>query len=907
MSNLLERSSLVLTPTAYNNGEALCIKPDDASGDFQFSRNSAATRVNAQGLVENVQILSSNLVQNPSFSEEGVQEVSNGSFSQEGSEELANSDFTNGLTSWNGSGYTVVNNQLIANSTGLFYQPLALTANKTYKAEINIESISQGGVKFYCQGNQSATITTSGVHTIYIVSGSSNSLVGINPQGTFEAVVNSISFREVGQDWVLTSGAAIGENKLDINANAYDYFARQLDVSTIGKTYKVSVDAEIQSGRMILYLADTNAFEVIDTSGSYTFYIVADGTQIRFRAFDTALIGSITNISVKEVGQNWTLGTGWEIGNSVATKSGPDLSYLTQSSLTSVVGKTYNVKASITNVTTGNVRIDNFTSGTTYTSDTEVDVIYTATTAGAFRFLGWSGFDGTITNISVLEITDDTNLPRINYEGFSYQDALGSELVTNGDFATDSDWVKGLGWSIGGGTANGLATLDPIRQSISGFTTGKKYKVSFEITEVTNGFIRVYSYVGASGTFTKVLETPSQIGTYEVIFEFGGTNKNLMFYGSVGNGNFTGSIDNVSVKEYLGQEVVPDSGCGSWLFESQSTNLVTQSELFSDASWNKTQTVIEAASITLPNGLTNGFKLFANTTGGTNHWLEKSPFPTATTGQDYTLSLFVKSAGSDFIQIASSSGFPSKYQNFNISTGTKASGDISDSSITDFGNGWFRISVTETTTGTTARYLIVPILSDVGRNAQFAGNADEDGVYIWGAQLEEQSYATSYIPTEGATVTRNQDLCTNGGSLATINSTEGVLYAEIAALANDLSFRSIALSDGTVNNRILILYTDASNGIRVLVFRNNALQVILNNTINITDVNKVAVRYKFNNVTFWVNGVKLSTDTNASMPIGLNQLSFSRGDGDLPFFGKTKCLAVFPYLTDQELTELTTI
>ena len=41
-----------------------------------------------------------------------------------------------------------------------------------------------------------------------------------------------------------------------------------------------------------------------------------------------------------------------------------------------------------------------------------------------------------ITNISVIEITDDTNLPRINYEGFSYQDALGSELVVNGDFDT---------------------------------------------------------------------------------------------------------------------------------------------------------------------------------------------------------------------------------------------------------------------------------------------------------------------------------------------------------------------------------------------------------------------------------------------------------------------------------------
>ena len=95
MANLLERSSLVLTPTAYNNGEALCIKPDDGSGDFDFSRNSAATRVNAQGLVENVQILSSNLVQNGDFSEEGVQEVSNGSFSQEGVEQADDSVISN--------------------------------------------------------------------------------------------------------------------------------------------------------------------------------------------------------------------------------------------------------------------------------------------------------------------------------------------------------------------------------------------------------------------------------------------------------------------------------------------------------------------------------------------------------------------------------------------------------------------------------------------------------------------------------------------------------------------------------------------------------------------------------------------------------------------------------------------
>lgn len=69
MSNLLDKSSIVLSPTAYDNSKVLCVKPSDGSGDFDFSRNSAATRVNAQGLVEDVQILSSNLVQNGDFSQ----------------------------------------------------------------------------------------------------------------------------------------------------------------------------------------------------------------------------------------------------------------------------------------------------------------------------------------------------------------------------------------------------------------------------------------------------------------------------------------------------------------------------------------------------------------------------------------------------------------------------------------------------------------------------------------------------------------------------------------------------------------------------------------------------------------------------------------------------------------------
>ena len=350
MSNLLDKASVILTPTAYNNGEALCVKPSDGSGDFDFSRNSAATRVNAQGLVENVQILSSNLVQNGDFSEEGAEEVSNGSFSQEGAELVTNGSFDTD-SNWNGvntNGVTISNGSLnfseTPNGTNIT-QSNVVEIGKSYKVTFTISNYVKGGILVvFGAGGVTQEISANGTFTLYGVA-SINTVLYIQARGASGTTlsIENCSVREVGQDWVLTSGATIGENKLDINANAYDYFARQLDVSTIGKTYKVSVDAEIDSGRMILYLADTNAFEVIDTSGSYTFYIVADGTQIRFRAFDTALVGSITNISVKEVGQNWTLGTGWEIGNSVANAVNAPFGSQLVDSTTLTASKKYSV------------------------------------------------------------------------------------------------------------------------------------------------------------------------------------------------------------------------------------------------------------------------------------------------------------------------------------------------------------------------------------------------------------------------------------------------------------------------------------------------------------------------------------------------------------------------------------
>ena len=272
----------------------------------------------------------------------------------------------------------------------------------------------------------------------------------------------------------------------------------------------------------------------------------------------------------------------------------------------------------------------------------------------------------------------------------------------------------------------------------------------------------------------------------------------------------------------------------------------------------------------------------------------------------FTISTFAKKGNTDwlyFYNIGSNNGNNGVW--FNLDSGLIGSigAAWSNVKIETFTNGWYRCSAT-LSFGAATNYLYI-LNSDVN-NSVFS--TLDNYAYIWGTQIEENNIS-SYIPTSGSTVTRNQDVCTNGGSLATINSTEGVLYAEIAALANDLTNRIIGISDGTNGNRVQIYYSTASNSFIGLVYSGGVFSCSLNTTLsNATDFIKVAFKYKENDFALWVNGVEVATDTSGNSPIGLDRLDFRLGIGILPFFGKTKALAVWKEaLSDAELTELTTI
>ena len=902
MANLLDRSSLVLTPTAYNNGEALCIKPDDASGDFQFSRNSAATRVNAQGLVENVQILSSNLVQNGSFSEEGVQEVSNGSFSQEGVQQVTNGDFATD-SDWVKIGNTSIDteNQVgvfngVASGSGGFLQNNVFTAGKFYKVSFEIIQIDEGsgGVRLDAGGIGTVIPPTTSLGVVsqvfeYTSSGANDRIYVLAGSGVVNCQIDNISVREVGQDWTLGTGWSIGEDKAIATSTANSISIYQNNTVEVGKTYKVTytVADYVEGGIYVRVGSGVNGV-VRFGNGTYTEYITQAGDNKLYLTTYTTTTLSITNISVKEVGQNWDFDANWSIGNNKAISTGAGRMFQSIPFLETNVGIKVKVSFDIVDYTSAGVVINCYGGVSSLFQGVGSYSFITTTTNTLNLYVNNAGAGnlvGSITNLSVIAITEDTNLPRINYEGFSYQDVLGSELSSPLDFL--NKWFGAGATSI---TNNSFEVNGSGQGMYFALGIDKEYKI--KVSNVV-GDVNVRYRNGLSGAGTVV----GNFDEFIIINTFGSTNPNIYLRA---NSATSITVGDVSVKEYLGQEVVPDSGCGSWLFEPQSTNLIEYSNDYADAYWTvKANSSINSNAIISPDGNLNADKLVENTSSST-HYINKNSF-VLISGVDYTYSVFAKAGERSNFWLRTINGVGDAY--FDLSNGTITSGV--GGFIEDYGNGWYRCSVSGTSTSTTGNPYIYLVKS--GTTTNYLGDGTS-GLYIYGFQVEQKSYATSYIPTSGSTVTRNQDVCNNGGSSASINNTEGTLYFEGAALANDGTFRQISLTQTAGGGDVITLdYSSSSNGIRSYLRVGAVSQSLTYILSDETQYNKIAVRYKDTH-SIWVNGLEVASQALTTLPINLNVLTFDNGSGGGNLYGKTKAVAVWKEaLSDQELSELTTI
>ena len=321
--------------------------------------------------------------------------------------------------------------------------------------------------------------------------------------------------------------------------------------------------------------------------------------------------------------------------------------------------------------------------------------------------------------------------------------------------------------------------------------------------------------------------------------------------------------------------VVPDSGCGSWLWEPQTTQLLPYSEDFSQSSWSKGSDISIESGYLAPDGNNTAYKV--TKTGGGAPYLGDNIGLTATT----TRSIYARTVSG-------------------TGTATLLSHNSNTNNLFTITEQWqrFELSDTASSTGLTTFYA-----------ADFRGSGTLTEYLIWGANAtNDQDYATSYIPSNGSQVTRNQDVCNNGGSLASINSTSGTLYFEGSALVGG-SNTQISLSDGTSNNAVQLRFDLNSDRLTIFIRGNGGSFAIKTITgVTQTDNNKIALVWNATNFRIWLNGLQAGTIATNDLPIGLNILDFTNSTGASNFQGKTEALAVWKEaLSDQELTELTTI
>ena len=340
-----------------------------------------------------------------------------------------------------------------------------------------------------------------------------------------------------------------------------------------------------------------------------------------------------------------------------------------------------------------------------------------------------------------------------------------------------------------------------------------------------------------------------------------------------------------------------DGGCPNFLLEPQSSNALPYSNKFLNTGWQYYRGTITDNATISPDGTLNASKYQEDSQTGSHLFRRQSL--SITNGLSYTGSIFAKKGEltSILLQSNSSSRWVAS-ASFDLENGTVTSGT---GVIKNYGNGWYRCSISGDAVQTTTDAGIEMYTSvGAGRNG--------DGLFMYGAQFEQSSYPTSYIPTNGSTVTRVGETCNGAGDASTFNDSEGVLMAEISALADDAdTLRWINLNNGLTSNRVAFYYRPDINQLTYLVTSNNVGQVFLTITLSsASSFNKIVAKYKQNDFALWTNGFEVATDTSGNAPIGLNELSFDNAVGGDNFYGNTKQIQYFDSaLTDAELETLT--
>ena len=342
------------------------------------------------------------------------------------------------------------------------------------------------------------------------------------------------------------------------------------------------------------------------------------------------------------------------------------------------------------------------------------------------------------------------------------------------------------------------------------------------------------------------------------------------------------------------------SSTGRLLLEPQRTNSILRSNSFVTSPWfnsatlSGTSTTLTANSATAPDG-TNTATLVAMTRPTTSGATYVSQIQSIAAGV-YASSVYMRAKDATHVgKVISAWQWDGAERN------------LIDITLT---NSWVRYSLLTTYSHTTGSRELLAFGFRNGR-----GSTTSVEFYAWGGQGELGAYATTYIPTTTAAVTRLADSASKTGVSDLIGQTEGTWFCEIdlTKLAGTVARDFIAIGDGRVPASSSGVYCSfsgiGSNLLRARVLQSGVVKYDQRHTITATGTYKIALGYKSQDCAMYVNGSFVGTVAqNDPFVISLNQI-FTSFDSSVFQFGDgiTQAALFKTRLTNAQLAEITTL
>ena len=486
-----------------------------------------------------------------------------------------------------------------------------------------------------------------------------------------------------------------------------------------------------------------------------------------------------------------------------------------------------------------------------------------------------------------------------------YSDSLAYSIVASG---------PNQGFAINLSSSSSIRVLSFFSKDFGGVASQSFYYdgtgtliTGYATTEIVNGYTRYYVPIPAStsgllysrpndnngGTF---FITAPQIenGDYPTAYISNDTTASVITVGPVAN------VPRLDYAPTLGQSGV---SCPRLNLEGQRTNLALWSESLSTA-----PNVVDSSTVTpnayiSPDGYQNADQ-FTETAANNRHGFYQYTTVTATA---YTASIFTKQTGRRYIAFISDMTGTGATSFFDLQTkSVLTSGSGHTCSVQDYGNGWLRLIVSFTAAA--GSKFIIWAGSPNGVNTFYAGDTSISQTF-WGYQLEAGAYATSYIPTLGAAVTRGADDCTQADVSGLLGTATGSAFIDLVIDGPDTT-GNIPLTIGTGTSNLIYMWFKTNTSIVTEFVVGGSLTgalTIPSPFFTYGTRYKVAIAWANNDFVIYVNGVNKGTDTSGAAPtptkLWLGQYTSGAYKG-----ATINQTLLFPTrLTNAQLAELTTL